>query len=54
MLHIVRIAFYWIMEINLNIHGLQLLFKAFDGLLALVLSNYDAAHIKALRAIHLH
>ena len=54
MLHIMRIAFNGVMVVNLNIHGLQLLFKAFDGLLALVLGNHYTAHIKALGAVHLH
>ena len=54
MLHIMRIAFNRIMIINLNIQSLQLILEAFDGFLASVLRNNNAAYIQALSAVSLH
>ena len=45
MLHIMRITLDGIMEVNLNIQCLQLLFEAFDRFLPFILGNNNAAHV---------
>ena len=54
MLYIMRIAFNRIMVINLDIQSLQLILKAFDRFLALILRNNNAADIKSLRTVNLY
>ena len=54
MLHIMRIAFNRIMVINLDIQSLQLILEAFDGFLALILRNNNAADIKSLGTVNLY